>query len=85
MAGDGVDDGFGVRGTAPHSLVGDAEVAKILEHEDEVVCRLVEGGEVRICRSQWVGQADLLIETRLTKVELKALADGRPDLGVEHR
>ncbi len=85
VAGDGVDDGLGVRGGAPHDLVGDTEPAKILEHEDEVVCRLVEGGEVRTRRRQRVGEADLLVEAHLAQVELEVLADGRPDLGVEHR
>ena len=66
VAGDGVDDSFGVRGGAPRDLVGEAEVAQILEHEHEVVCRLVEGREVRTRRGQRVGQADLLIEAHLT-------------------
>jgi hypothetical protein len=81
---DGVDHGLGVCGDATHDLVGDAEPAQILEHEDEVVCRLVEGGKVRTRRRQRVGEADLLVEAHLAQVELEVLTDFRPYPGVEH-
>lgn len=82
VTGKGVDDRFGVPGSAPGNLVGEAEAAEILEHEDKVVCRLVERREVRARRPQRVGQADLLIEANLAQVELEALADGRSGFGV---
>jgi hypothetical protein len=85
LARDGVDHGLGIRDSASEKLVGEAKVAQIFDHEDEVMCCLVERGEVRTRRPQRVGQADLLVEAHLAKVKLEVFAEFRPHPGGGHR
>ena len=83
LTGDRVDDGLRVGHAAPHGLIGQAQLAEILEYQNEVVGVLVEGSEVGVCRPQRVGHADLFVKPHLAEVELEVLAECGPGSGVE--
>ena len=77
VAGDGVDHRLGVGFSAPDDLVGVAKPAQILQHENEVVGRRIEGGVERTCRLQRIVEADLLVEADFPQVEIGGLAQLR--------
>ncbi len=85
VAGDGVDHRLGVRFGAPDDLVGVAKPAQILQHENEVVGRRVEGGVVRTRGLQRVAEADLLVEADFPHVEIRGFAQLRPGGDVQGR
>ena len=85
VAGNGVDHRLGVGFGAPDDLVGVAKPAQILQHENEVVGRRVEGGVVRTRGLQRVGEADLLVEADFPHVEIRGLAQLRPGRDVQGR
>ena len=61
---------------AAHDLVGQPSRPRSSSTRTKSCVALVEGGEVRTCRPQRVGDADLLVEADLAQVELEVLADG---------